>query len=74
MGTSHRARVPTVKWFTCIVVLVSVFICGVLGDKAHKNRIDSAPKKAKQETVTVPLAVNIWKPYTPRKLPSKRVY
>ncbi|XP_057369662.1 stromal interaction molecule homolog isoform X3 [Daphnia carinata] len=47
-----------------ILCLVLVITFGVHGEKAYAIRSESSPKKIKNDVINVPLAVNIWKPYT----------
>ncbi|XP_032777819.2 stromal interaction molecule homolog isoform X3 [Daphnia magna] len=47
-----------------IFFLVSVITFGVHGEKAYATRSESSLKKIKNNAISVPLAVNIWKPYT----------
>lgn len=63
MGKNHF-RFSLIECLINIFCLVSVITFGVQGEKTYATRSESSPKKIKNNAISVPLAVNIWKPYT----------
>ena len=64
MGFLTHVRMPSSEFFIKILLIVSVLAFSVQSEKTYVNRGEST-KKIKNEEITVPLANNIWKPYTP---------
>ncbi len=65
MGFPTHVRMFPTKYLIKFFFLVSVFSIGVLSEKPYINRGESSSsKKIKNDGITVPLADNIWKPYT----------
>ncbi|XP_046635885.1 stromal interaction molecule homolog isoform X9 [Daphnia pulicaria] len=63
MGKTH-VRFSLIECFTNIFCIVSLINSGVQSDITYPSRPDSSVKKVKNDVITVPLAANIWKPYT----------
>ena len=63
MGKAH-VRSSVIECFVNVFCIVSFLTSGVQSEKTYPSRPDSSAKKIKNDIITVPLAVNIWKPYT----------